>query len=140
MPSNPDTPLRLSSSNSTGYNLPHNHNSSNSLNTKTMLKSENISHSSVKEIRSPSLAITSTSLCSKCSSPILNVREGGQYVTIPGVDENDVPHIYHPECFKCAVCDKPFNDTKKGSTSFVRNDLGPCHIQVGLCPPRFYHL
>jgi hypothetical protein len=78
--------------------------------------------------------ITSSSNCVKCSKPILNSREGGQFVTIPGLDENDVPQVYHTDCFKCAICSKPFNETKKGpgQVSFVKCEAGPTHVQVKL--------
>jgi hypothetical protein len=79
-----------------------------------------------------SMNIETASLCGKCSKPILNSREGGQFVTIPGSDENDVPQVYHTDCFKCAVCCRSFSETKKGlgQVSFVKCEAGPAHVQV----------
>ena len=79
-----------------------------------------------------SMNIETASLCGKCSKPILNSREGGQFITVPGSDENDVPQVYHTDCFKCAVCSRPFNETKKGlcQVPFVKCEAGPAHIQV----------
>ena len=68
--------------------------------------------------------------CAKCRLTILNPREGGQFISIPGADENVTPQTYHPECFKCAICDKPLNELKKSQVSFVKCDAGPCHPQV----------
>ncbi|KAF9569702.1 hypothetical protein CPC08DRAFT_701595 [Agrocybe pediades] len=123
-----------SPSSAIGYSLAPKHNPSN---IKELSNGgSNFGRSSIKEIRSPPVAVNSASRCVKCGNPILNLRQGGQYVTIPGVDENAVPQIYHPDCFRCAVCDKPLNDVKKGSTSFVRNDSGPCHTQCA--PPQHF--
>ena len=74
--------------------------------------------------------VTNSSLCDRCGKAILNARDGGQFITIPGADENAVPQVYHLECFKCAFCDKTFSDSKKGPTSFIVSSRGPCHIQV----------
>ena len=68
--------------------------------------------------------------CARCKLPILNPREGGQFIGIPGADENATPQTYHPECFKCAICDKPLNEPKKSQITFVKCDAGPCHAQV----------
>ncbi|KAF9532064.1 hypothetical protein CPB83DRAFT_891392 [Crepidotus variabilis] len=84
-----------------------------------------------KSTSSP-VTITTSSLCGKCRQPILNPRQGGQFVTIPGTDENDSPKLYHNDCFKCVVCDKPFGDPKKGQSSFVFTLTGPCHVN---CAP-----
>ena len=79
-----------------------------------------------------SMNIEAASLCGKCSKPILNSREGGQFVTVPGSDENHVPQVYHTDCFKCAVCCRPFSETKKGlgQVAFVKCEAGPAHVQV----------
>ncbi|KAF9474467.1 hypothetical protein BDN70DRAFT_842224 [Pholiota conissans] len=81
----------------------------------------------------------STSTCDKCRKAILNGQEGGQFVTLPGADENSVPRIYHSECFKCVVCDKTFNDSKKGPASFVASRMGPCHSQCALTETLIIH-
>ena len=72
------------------------------------------------------------SLCNKCEQPILTTRQGGQFATIPGNDENDTPKLYHNDCFKCPVCEKPINDSKKGQASFVLASIGPCHTHVSI--------
>jgi hypothetical protein len=71
-------------------------------------------------------------ICDRCDQPILNHRQGGHFVTIPGTDENDSPKLYHNDCFKCSVCKRLINDSKKGQASFVLASVGPCHIQVSL--------
>lgn len=82
-------------------------------------------------ISSPA-TVKSGSVCDKCQKPILNSRQGGHFVTIPGLDENDSPKLYHSDCFKCTVCDKTVGENKKGQTSFVLASVGPCHVQVCL--------
>ena len=77
-----------------------------------------------------SLSNSTSHLCANCKLPILNPREGGQFIGIPGADENATPQTYHPECFKCAICDKPLNEPKKSQVTFVKCDAGPCHAQV----------
>ncbi|KAF8807538.1 hypothetical protein BYT27DRAFT_7098630 [Phlegmacium glaucopus] len=78
------------------------------------------------------LKLSTSTSCAKCKLTILNPREGGQFIGIPGMDENATPQAYHPECFKCAICDKPLNEPKKGQVTFVKCDAGPCHAQ---CAP-----
>ncbi|KAF8973896.1 hypothetical protein BDZ97DRAFT_1912347 [Flammula alnicola] len=95
-------------------------------------KSNNSLNSSGMTSMHPPAPVTTSAPCGKCGKAILNSREAGQFVTIPGADENAVPQIYHTECFKCALCDKAFNDPKKGSVSFVKYDGRPCHVQ---CAP-----
>lgn len=77
-----------------------------------------------------SLSNSMSHSCANCKLPILNPREGGQFIGIPGADENATPQTYHPECFKCAICDKPLNEPKKSQVTFVKCDAGPCHAQV----------
>ena len=71
-------------------------------------------------------------ICNMCEQPILNARQGGQFVTIPGTDENDSPKLYHNDCFKCSVCERPISDSRKGQASFALSSVGPCHIHVSV--------
>ncbi|KDR85129.1 hypothetical protein GALMADRAFT_324195 [Galerina marginata CBS 339.88] len=100
-----------------------------------MSKSYNSHNSSISQAVAtsfPGLPVTTMSICGRCARPILNPREGGQFISVPGADENAVPQVYHPECFKCAVCDKSLSDIKRGQLSFLKSDAGPCHTQ---CAP-----
>jgi hypothetical protein len=81
-------------------------------------------------VNTSSDSVTTSPLCDKCGQTILRTREGGQFVTIPGADENSVPKVYHSDCFTCAICDKAFNDSRKGPASFIASRVGPCHTQV----------
>lgn len=110
------------------------------LNDMLISELEEISRASLKDssakvsrvsISSPSTVKTG-SVCNKCQQAILNSRQGGHFVTIPGLDENDSPKLYHSDCFKCTVCEKPVGDAKKGQASFVLASVGPCHLQVRL--------
>lgn len=40
------------------------------------------------------------------------------------------PKSFHVECFRCAVCDEPFEETKAGQAIFVRSSTGCCHVSV----------
>jgi hypothetical protein len=66
-----------------------------------------------------------TSFRNRREQPVLNLRQAGQFVTIPGTDENDRPKRHHKDCFKCSVCEKPINDSRKGQSSFVLVSGGP---------------
>jgi hypothetical protein len=77
-----------------------------------------------------SLSNSTSHSCAKCKLPILNPREGGQFIGIPSADENATPQTYHPECFKCAICDRPLNEPKRSQVTFVKCDAGPCHPHV----------
>jgi len=79
---------------------------------------------------SSKLHLSTSPSCEKCKLAVLNPREGGQFISIPGIDENASPQIYHPECFKCAICHKPLNEPRKNQVTFVNCDNGPCHAQV----------
>ena len=77
-----------------------------------------------------SLSNATSHSCANCKLHILNPREGGQFISIPGADENATPQTYHPECFKCSICNKPLNEPKKSQVTFVKCDAGPCHAHV----------
>ncbi|KAF8912798.1 hypothetical protein CPB84DRAFT_1671124 [Gymnopilus junonius] len=102
-----------------------------SIGPKRTTKSNSVSSSPGLFSSLSGLSLSATS-CGKCTKPIPNSCEGGQFITVPGTDENAMPQLYHAECFKCATCDKSFSDAKKGQVSFVRTDAGPCHPQ---CAP-----
>ncbi|TDL28399.1 hypothetical protein BD410DRAFT_824158 [Rickenella mellea] len=68
--------------------------------------------------------------CSKCSKPLFRKAEGGRFVTVP--EDSPKPlaaKAYHVECFRCAVCDNTFEDTKgTGQAAFIRCSNGYCHV------------
>lgn len=99
---------------------------SSNLSSKTSNMQDPFTHSD------PSPSTKIKSICNKCEQPILNARQGGQFVTIPGTDENDSPKLYHNDCFKCSVCERPINDSRKGQASFALPSVGPCHIHVSV--------
>ncbi|KAF8167966.1 hypothetical protein B0H34DRAFT_683802 [Crassisporium funariophilum] len=100
--------------------------------TSNQIKSCNAQANLTTGISSLSHNVPLSTRCAKCNTKILNPREGGQFVTVPGVDENSSPQMYHPDCFKCAICDRSLNEAKKGQVAFVKCDAGPCHVQ---CAP-----
>ena len=97
---------------------------------KKTSRTSNAPHSPFMDSDSP--LTLKTSSCTKCQQPVLNLRQGGQFVTIPGNDENDSPKLFHNDCLKCSVCEKLLSDSKKGQASFVLASVGPCHTQVRL--------
>ena len=81
----------------------------------------------------PSLSSPSTP-CSKCAKPLFKTRGGGKFVTVPEESSKRLPpKCFHVECFRCAVCDKPFEETKNGQAIFVRSSSGCCHVSVSQC-------
>lgn len=89
---------------------------------------------------SPTLSTPSTVCCSACKKRISNPREGDQYVTVPGLDENSKPQIFHTQCLKCAICDKLFGDTKKDIVGFINCAAGVCHLEVRrICGPTSFY-
>ncbi|KAJ3836869.1 hypothetical protein F5878DRAFT_624049 [Lentinula raphanica] len=69
--------------------------------------------------------------CAKCFKPLFTLREGGQYVTVPG-DITGNPKTYHTACFTCTVCGLEFTQAAQGQAPFVKGEKGPCHID---CAP-----
>ncbi|KAL5535328.1 hypothetical protein ACEPAF_3422 [Sanghuangporus sanghuang] len=67
--------------------------------------------------------------CAKCLKPLFRTRCGGKFVTVPEESSKRLPpKSYHTECFRCAVCEKPFEETKNGQAIFIRTSTGCCHI------------
>ena len=71
--------------------------------------------------------------CAKCSKPLFRTRSGGRFVTVPEESLKGLPpKSFHVECFRCVVCEEPFEETKNGQAIFVRSSAGCCHISVSL--------
>jgi hypothetical protein len=69
--------------------------------------------------------------CAKCAKPLFRTRGGGKFVTVPEESSKRLsPKSFHVECFRCAVCDNPFEETKNGQAIFVRSSTGCCHVNV----------
>ena len=69
--------------------------------------------------------------CAKCSKPLLHSRSGGRFVTVPEESSKGLPpKCYHVDCFRCVVCDDPFEETASGQAVFVRSLTGCCHVKV----------
>lgn len=80
-----------------------------------------------KQLSSPSTP------CAKCAKPLFRTRGGGKFVTVPEESSKGLPpRSFHVECFRCAVCDYPFEETKNGQAIFVRSSSGCCHVGVSL--------
>ena len=80
----------------------------------------------------PSISSPSTP-CAKCSKPLFRTKSGGKFVTVPEESNRQLPpRSFHVECFRCAVCDNPFEETKNGQAIFVRSSTGCCHIGASL--------
>ena len=78
----------------------------------------------------PALGSPSTP-CAKCARPLFRTRGGGKFVTVPEESSKRLPpKSFHVECFRCAVCDYPFEETKNGQAIFVRSSSGCCHVSV----------
>ena len=71
--------------------------------------------------------------CAKCSKPLFRTRGGGKFVTVPEESSKRLPpKSYHVECFRCAVCEDPFEETKSGQAIFIRTSTGCCHVNVSI--------
>ncbi|KAH8120105.1 hypothetical protein DFH11DRAFT_1558333 [Phellopilus nigrolimitatus] len=76
------------------------------------------------------MALSSPSTpCGKCSKPLFRTQSGGKFVTVPEESAKRLPpKSFHVECFRCAVCDESFEETKNGQAVFVRSSSGCCHV------------
>lgn len=96
-----------------------------------------------KSMRSPpqkplAAEIPPSSNCAKCAGALFAVREGGKFVTVPDA-ENGKSKRYHPECFRCVVCEGLFREGGKGQAVFVKASGGPCHVEVSTAAPYIEH-
>ncbi|KZT74745.1 hypothetical protein DAEQUDRAFT_760767 [Daedalea quercina L-15889] len=72
--------------------------------------------------------------CAKCNLPLFTTKHGGKFVTVPEEPSSSgvPPKTYHTACFKCKVCDGPFEEHEGGRAVFVRGEDGACHVE---CAP-----
>ncbi|CCM00910.1 uncharacterized protein FIBRA_02956 [Fibroporia radiculosa] len=85
------------------------------------------------EISSPT-PLSPDTRCAKCTLPLFITKHGGKFVTVPEEPSSSgvPPKTYHTACFRCKVCDGPFEERDGGRTVFVRADVGVCHVE---CAP-----
>ncbi|KAF9240905.1 hypothetical protein BU15DRAFT_87475 [Melanogaster broomeanus] len=80
----------------------------------------------------PAATLSPGSLCAKCGGSLFVTGGSGRFVTVPELRATGPPKTYHPECFRCVMCDGPFKETSSGQAVFVRGEGGACHIE---CAP-----
>ncbi|KAG0709002.1 hypothetical protein DFH29DRAFT_890083 [Suillus ampliporus] len=71
-------------------------------------------------------------LCAKCGGSLSTSRAAGRFVTVPEANAAGPPKTYHPECFRCVICDGPFKVSGIGQAVFARGEGGACHVE---CAP-----
>lgn len=76
--------------------------------------------------------LASDSLCAKCGGSLSTSRTAGQFVSVPDANITGPPKTYHPECFRCVICDGPFKVSGIGQAVFTRGEGGACHVE---CTP-----
>ncbi|KAG1833949.1 hypothetical protein EV424DRAFT_1364684 [Suillus variegatus] len=79
-----------------------------------------------------STILTPDSLCAKCGGSLSTSRTAGRFVTVPDANTTGPPKTYHPECFRCVMCDGPFKVSGIGQAVFARGEGGACHVE---CTP-----
>ncbi|KAG1757430.1 hypothetical protein EDB19DRAFT_1891191 [Suillus lakei] len=87
--------------------------------------------------------LTPDSLCAKCGGSLSTSRAVGQFVTVPEAGAAGPPKTYHPECFRCVMCDGPFKVSGIGQAVFTRGEGGACHVEGSgqiHCCFRFNHI
>jgi hypothetical protein len=82
--------------------------------------------------------LTPDSLCAKCGGSLSTSRTAGQFVTVPDANTTGPPKTYHPECFRCVMCDGPFKVSGIGQAVFARGEGGACHVEVSLTRSLIY--
>lgn len=77
--------------------------------------------------------------CAKCNLPLFTTKHGGKFVTVPEEPSSSgvPPKTYHTACFRCKVCDGPFEEREGGRAVFVRGQDGACHVEVRVMGPAF---
>lgn len=72
--------------------------------------------------------------CARCNLPLFTTKHGGKFVTVPEEPSSSgvPPKTYHTACFRCKVCDGPFEEREGGRAVFVRGQDGACHVEVSL--------
>ncbi|OBZ79411.1 hypothetical protein A0H81_00650 [Grifola frondosa] len=72
--------------------------------------------------------------CAKCNLPLFSTKHGGKFVTVPEQPSSTgvPPKTYHTSCFRCTVCNGPFEEHDGGRAVFVRSEEGACHVE---CAP-----
>ncbi|TFY52613.1 hypothetical protein EVJ58_g9913 [Rhodofomes roseus] len=76
--------------------------------------------------------LSSDARCAKCNQPLFTKKYGGKFVTVPEEPSSTgvPPKTYHTACFRCKVCDGPFEEHEGGRAVFVRGEEGACHVEV----------
>ncbi|KAH9937560.1 uncharacterized protein B0H18DRAFT_1081709 [Fomitopsis serialis] len=76
--------------------------------------------------------LSSDARCARCNLPLFTTKFGGKFVTVPEEPASSgvPPKTYHTACFRCKVCDGPFEEREGGRTVFVRGEDGACHVEV----------
>ncbi|KAG1801477.1 uncharacterized protein HD556DRAFT_1285773 [Suillus plorans] len=85
-----------------------------------------------------STILTPDSLCAKCGGSLSTSRTAGRFVTVPDANTTGPPKTYHPECFRCVMCDGPFKVSGIGQAVFARGEGGACHVEVSLMHSLIY--
>ncbi|OAX44751.1 hypothetical protein K503DRAFT_728370 [Rhizopogon vinicolor AM-OR11-026] len=80
----------------------------------------------------PAATLSPDSLCAKCGGSLFASRATGRFVTVPEPSATGPPKTYHPECFRCVMCDGPFKESGTGQAVFTRGEGGAYHVE---CAP-----